>query len=64
MERDAGYSLFLGFGILWITLGIGAIVLFMRSENIPLRFDKWALVVVLPIVIPLIAALVIAALRT
>lgn len=59
MESDAAYGVFLGFGIFWIVLGAIAVIAFMRAENLPLRLDQSALIVIIPILIPLIAALVI-----
>jgi hypothetical protein len=59
--QDSQFSIFLAFGFIWLIMGISACILIMKSEGLPLRLDKWGLVVLLPIVIPLVAALTFAA---
>jgi hypothetical protein len=55
--QDAGFTAFLMFGCIWIVMVAAAVVIFMRSEKISFQFDGWALVVVLPIMIPIVLAL-------
>jgi hypothetical protein len=59
--ENSQFAIFLVFGFLWVLMGISACVFIMKSEGLPLRLDKWALVVLLPIVIPFVAALTFAA---
>lgn len=61
MNEDAAYTVFFAFGIIWIIMGTIGVIALLKSNNQPIRFGKWGLLVALPIVIPLIAALVIAA---
>lgn len=61
MNGDAAYTVFFIFGIVWILMGAAAVIALLKASNQPIRFGKWGLVVVLPIVIPFIAALIIAA---
>ena len=61
MQGDAAYTVFLGFGIVWVLMGIAAVVALLKSDNQPIQFGKWGLLVALPIVIPLIAAFALAA---
>ena len=55
--EDSTYAIFLGFGLLWVVMGGVAVVAMMKADGQPIRLDKWGLVVVVPIVIPLIARL-------
>ncbi len=59
---SAAYTVFFIFGGIWVVMGVGALVFLLKSEGQSLRFDGWALLVAIPIVIPMIAALTIAAL--
>lgn len=51
------FALFLGFALIWILMGIGGIVLLMRSQDQPLRFNTDAVLVALPIVVVFVIAL-------
>ena len=64
MHGDAAYTVFFAFGIIWVVMGIVAVIALLKSDNQPIRFGKWGLVVTLPIIIPFVAALVFAALRS
>ncbi|OKH40039.1 hypothetical protein NIES2119_03570 [[Phormidium ambiguum] IAM M-71] len=59
--EDSTFAIFLGFGILWAIMGAAAWIALLKSEGEEIRFGKWGLLVIIPIVIPFIAALVIAA---
>lgn len=61
MNHDAAYTVFFAFGIIWIIMGVVGLIALLKLNNQPIRFGKWGLVVALPIIIPFIAALVIAA---
>lgn len=61
MNADAAYTIFFAFGIIWVVMGIVAVIALLKSENRTIRFGKWGLLVSLPIIIPLVAALVLAA---
>ena len=61
MRQNAQYAVFLGFGLLWVMMGTVGVIALLKSDNQPIRFGKWGLVVAVPIVVPLIAAFAIAA---
>ena len=61
MRQNAQYAVFLGFGLLWVVMGAVGVIALLKSDNQPIRFGKWGLVVTVPIVVPLIAAFAIAA---
>ncbi len=61
MNSDAIYPLFLGFGLFWVALGTVAVIALLKMDNQPIRFGKWGLIVGIPIVLPFLAALAIAA---
>ncbi|XGV99850.1 MAG: hypothetical protein ACAF41_13065 [Leptolyngbya sp. BL-A-14] len=54
--EDSTYAIFLAFGLLWVVMGGATVVAMMKADGQPIRLDKWGLVVVVPIVIPLIIA--------
>ena len=58
---DSVFVLFIGFGALWTIMGAVAVVALLKADGQKIRFGKWGLVVAVPIVIPLVAALVFAA---
>lgn len=64
MNGDAAYTIFFGFGIIWVVIGIVGVVALLKSDNQPIRFGKWGLTVAIPILIPFIAVLVIAAIMS
>ena len=59
--EDSTFIIFLAFGVIWAIMGAAAWIALLKSEGEEIRFGKWGLIVVLPILIPFIAALVIAA---
>lgn len=61
MNQDAAYTVFFAFGIIWIIIGAVAVIALLKSDHQPLRLGKWGLLVALPILIPFVAALIIAA---
>lgn len=56
--EDSTFALFLGFACLWVLLGIGGIVLLLKSEQQSLQVRQ-GLLVMLPIVIPFLIALIV-----
>lgn len=60
--EDAAFSFFIAFGCLWVLMGAVALIALLKADGQPIRFGKWGLVVALPIVIPLVIALTVAAL--
>jgi ATP/ADP translocase len=58
---DSAFILFIGFGALWTVMGAVAVIALLKADGQPIRFGKWGLVVAVPILIPLIAALIFAA---
>lgn len=55
---DSTFALFLGFAILWVILGAGALILLLKSDGQEIKIGKQGLLVALPIVIPFILALI------
>ena len=39
--QDVGYTVFMGFGGLWILMGIAAVIFLFKSDGQKLRFGKW-----------------------
>lgn len=51
--QDAGYTVFMGFGGLWVLMGIVAVIVLFKSDGQKLRFGKWGLLVAIPILVPI-----------
>jgi len=51
--QDAGYTVFMGFGGLWVLMGIVAVIFLFKSDGQKLRFGKWGLLVAIPILVPI-----------
>ena len=51
--QDAGYTVFMGFGGLWVLMGIVAVTFLFKSDGQKLRFGKWGLLVAIPILVPI-----------
>lgn len=51
--QDAGYTVFMGFGGLWVVMGIVAVIFLLKSDGQKLRFGKWGLLVAIPILVPI-----------
>ncbi len=60
--NDSVFVIFIAFGCLWILMGVGGWIALLKSEGEEIKFGKWGLIVAIPIVIPIIAALIIGAL--
>ncbi|WP_299414511.1 hypothetical protein [Acaryochloris sp. IP29b_bin.148] len=54
---DSIFVLFLGFGFIWIMMGMGGMVLLMKSQNQSLRFNRDGILVALPILLVFLIAL-------
>ena len=55
--QDAGYTVFMGFGGLWILMGIAAVIFLFKSDGQKLRLGKWGLLVAIPILVPIVLVL-------
>jgi uncharacterized membrane protein HdeD (DUF308 family) len=55
--EDAGYTVFMGFGLLWVLMGIVAVITLFKSDGQKLRFGKWGLLVAIPILVPIVLVL-------
>ncbi|MBE9123648.1 hypothetical protein IQ269_23315 [Tychonema sp. LEGE 07199] len=55
--QDAGYTVFMGFGGLWVVMGIIAVIVLFKSDGQKLRFGKWGLLVAIPILVPIVLVL-------
>ena len=61
--QDSTFAIFIAFACIWILMGAAALIALLKSSGQELRFDKWGLVVVIPIILPLIIALIYQAIR-
>ncbi|KAF3890580.1 MULTISPECIES: hypothetical protein [Nostocales] len=59
--QDSVFVIFIAFGCIWILMGGAALIAFLKSEGEEIRFGKWGLIVAIPIVIPIVVALIIGA---
>ncbi len=55
--QDSAYIIFIAFGCLWILMGVIAVIALFKSEQRELRFGQTALLVTIPIILPIIIAL-------
>lgn len=56
--EDSVFVIFIIFGFIWILIGAIGWIAFLKSEGEEIQVGKWGLVVAIPIIIPIIAALV------
>jgi hypothetical protein len=61
--QDSAFTIFIIFGCLWIVIGAVGVIALIKSEGQELRFDKSALIVLIPIVAPIIIVLLYQVLR-
>lgn len=59
--NDSVFVIFIAFGCLWILMGVGGWIALLKSEGEEIKFGKWGLIVAIPILIPIIVALIIGA---
>ena len=57
--NDSVFVIFIAFGCLWILMGVGGWIALLKSEGEEIKFGKWGLIVAIPILIPIIVALII-----
>lgn len=55
--QDSIFIIFIVFGLIWAVMGVVAVVAFFKSDGQPLRFDKWGLIVAVPIIVPIVLVL-------
>ncbi len=55
--QDAGYTVFIGFGLLWVLMGIIAVITMLKSDGQKIQFGKWGLLVGIPIIVPIVLVL-------
>lgn len=55
---DSVFVIFIIFGFIWILIGAIGWIAFLKSEGEEIKVGKWGLVVAIPIIIPIIAALI------
>ncbi|AFY41494.1 hypothetical protein [Nostoc sp. PCC 7107] len=54
---DSAFIIFIVFGFVWVAMGAIAIIALFKSEGQQIRFDKWGLLVTIPIIIPIVIVL-------
>jgi hypothetical protein len=52
-----GYKVFIGFGLLWVLMGITAVIVLFKSDGQKIWFGKWGLLVAIPIIVPIVLVL-------
>jgi uncharacterized membrane protein HdeD (DUF308 family) len=55
--QDAGYTVFIGFGFLWVLMGIIAVITLLKSDGQKIQLGKWGLLVAIPILVPIVLVL-------
>jgi uncharacterized membrane protein HdeD (DUF308 family) len=61
--QDSVFIIFIVFGFIWVLMGVVALIAFFKSDGQPLRFDKWGLIVAIPIIVPIVIVLLYQAVR-
>lgn len=55
--EDSPFVLFIAFGIIWTLMGVAGWIALLKADGQPIKVGKWGLLVAVPILLPLIAAL-------
>ncbi|QFZ12549.1 hypothetical protein [Nostoc parmelioides] len=61
--QDSAFTIFIAFGCIWILIGAVGLIAVVKSEGQKLRFDKWGLIVLIPIIVPIVVVLLYQVLR-
>ncbi|MBD2665279.1 hypothetical protein [Richelia sinica] len=61
--NDSAFVIFIIFGVIWIVMAAAAVIAVMKADGQKIRLSKTALMVVIPIIVPIILTLAYAALR-
>jgi len=61
--QDSAFTIFIIFGCIWILIGAVGVIALIKSESKEVRFDKWGLIVLIPIVAPIVIVLLYQVLR-
>ncbi|MGE5659657.1 MAG: hypothetical protein ACM37W_23945 [Actinomycetota bacterium] len=56
--QDSAYIIFIAFGCIWVLMGAIAVIALFKSDGQTLRLGKWGLLVSIPILIPILIALI------
>lgn len=54
---DSVFTIFIVFGFVWVVMGAIAVTALFKSDGQKIRFDKWGLLVAVPIVVPIVIVL-------
>ncbi|WP_193195348.1 hypothetical protein [Nostoc sp. MG11] len=57
--QDSVFIIFIAFGCIWLLMGVGGWIALLKSEGEEIRIGKWGLIVAIPIIIPIVFALII-----
>lgn len=57
--QDSIFIIFIAFGCIWLLMGVGGWIALLKSEGEEIRIGKWGLIVAIPIIIPIVFALII-----
>lgn len=63
MNDNSVFVIFIAFGCIWVLMGVGAVIGLMKMDGQEIKFSKTALVVAIPIIVPIIITLTYAAIR-
>ncbi|MBL1174131.1 hypothetical protein [Pantanalinema sp. GBBB05] len=59
--NDAAFTIFIAFGVIWAIIGGAALIALLKADGQQIRLGKWGLVVAIPTLLPLVIALIFAA---
>lgn len=59
--QDSTFIIFIVFGCIWVLMGTVGVIALLKSDGQEIRFGKWGLIVAIPIIVPIVIALIIGA---
>lgn len=62
--QDSAFTIFIGFGCIWIVMGVVAVIALLKSDQQEIRLGKQGLIVTISILAPTILALAYQVMRT
>lgn len=57
--EDSPFVLFIAFGLLWTLMGGAGVIALLKADGQEIRIGKWGLLVAVPILLPIVAALIV-----
>ncbi|MBH8578443.1 hypothetical protein I8752_37020 [Nostocaceae cyanobacterium CENA369] len=62
--QDSAFTIFIVFGFIWVLMGAVGLIALFKSEGQEIRFDKWGLIVFVPIIVPIAIVLLYQVVKT